>query len=616
MVVSKMKQSLLTLLFSSCFIYPLINAQSTNTNTTTFSCSSISPCRTYVAYRTQLPNYADIGAISDLFGVSRLSIAKANNLSSEDGTLLPDQLLLVPVSCGCTANRSFANMTYEIAKGDSFYLVSIRAFENLTDYNAVEEFNPSLDPSHLKVGQEVIFPLYCKCPSKIQVDQSINFLLTYVWQASDQIDQVSKLMNSSTNAMLSENNYRNFNNSVARPVLIPVSELPRLPTPIYDTTTHVSQQNARSDRTTIVAWSMVGVILALVILGVLACYCKDHHNKVFTCNRSEVTDLLGFSKTSDNLAFSPAIKGDKLLTGVSQFIDKPVFFDNMSLAEATMNFDDSYRIGSSVYKAEIGGEVYAVKKAKGEVAEELKILQFVSHANLVKLEGVSSDENGDCFLIYEFAENGSLDKWLFRSPSSSSSSSSAFLSWKQRLSILLDVASGLQYLHEHTRPSIVHGDVRARNILLSADFKAKISKFSAARMVAGGATASADVFAFGILILEVISGRRAMESGEGGNMRMLWEEIRTVLEAEEMREHRIKKWMDPSLEGFYPTDGAISIAVLARACAQENYCQRPSMTEIVFSLSVLDQLCSCPFDRASMPNSEENTPVKAAIASR
>ncbi|KAL9383496.1 hypothetical protein Peur_023819 [Populus x canadensis] len=93
--------------------------------------------------------------------------------------------------------------------------------------------------------------------------------------------------------------------------------------------------------------------------------------------------------------------------------------------KGTMDLNKHYKIGGSVYRAKINGRVLAVKKTKDDVTEELKILQKVSHANLVKLMGMSSgfDREGNRFLVYEFAENGSLEKWLH--PTSKSSSSSA-----------------------------------------------------------------------------------------------------------------------------------------------------------------------------------------------
>lgn len=151
---------------------------------TNFSCSVDSPasCQTYIAYLAQPPDFLSMGNISDLFGVSCQLIAGASNLVSEDTPLIPNQLLLVPVTCGCTGNCSFTNITYEIKQGDSFYYVSTTSFENLTKWQVVEDLNPTLNPTRLHAGDKVIFPLFCKCPSKTHLDNGIEYLITYVWQ--------------------------------------------------------------------------------------------------------------------------------------------------------------------------------------------------------------------------------------------------------------------------------------------------------------------------------------------------------------------------------------------------------------------------------------------------
>ncbi|XP_008813272.2 serine/threonine receptor-like kinase NFP [Phoenix dactylifera] len=604
------------LLFHTSLVAP----QTIDTNTTLFSCSanSSSSCKTFVVYRTQSPEYLEPGDISDLFGVSPLSITRANNLSSEEGAFLPDQLLLVPISCSCTGNQSCANTTYQIKEGDTFYLVSIYNFENLTDYDVIMDLNPTLKPSKLKPGQEVIIPLYCKCPTNTQMDQGINFLITYVWQAGDEISKLSEMMNSSTDAIATENNYRDFSAAAARPILVPVSEMPRLPPPLYTTTT-AAHHKPKSNRTIIIASSTVGAVLALVLcsLLVLAYFkCRPKETIIRKGSSLEAVDLPGSKKPCNDQPASPMTKGDKLLAEISQFIDKMAMFENKAILEATMNLDEVYRIGVSVYRATLNGRVFAVKQAKaGDVKEELNILQIVSHANLIKLAGISyTDADGDFFLVFEFAENGSLDNWLHSK--SSSSNSASFLSWRQRLNIALDVANGLQYMHEHTRPSIVHRDIRTSNILLNAHFKAKISNFSMAKPATVGMTLTSDVFAFGVVLLELLSGKKAMEAREGGEIGMLWKEIRMVLEDENKRKERMRKWIDPNLEGFYPMDGAISLAEVARACTAENSSERPRMAEIVFNLSVIAQSCTDSFEKVWMPNSEENIQITNSVFAR
>ena len=210
-----------------------------------------------------------------------------------------------------------------------------------------------------------------------------------------------------------------------------------------------------------------------------------------------------------------------LMLKVSGCLDNPIIFDEKAIKEATLNLSDGHRIGRSVYKAIINGEVYAVKKIKN-ATEEIKILHRLNHANLVKLMGISSWNDEDCVLVYQYAENGSLYNWLF-STSPSSSGSLACLTWTQRLDIALDVANGLQYMHEHSEPSIVHMDIWESNILLNSNFKAKISNLYSARPATSSKQLKEDVFAFGVILFELLSGRKAMEQSKNGDTVKIWD---------------------------------------------------------------------------------------------
>ncbi|KAK9069642.1 hypothetical protein SSX86_011546 [Deinandra increscens subsp. villosa] len=199
------------------FISPNIVVFSAVPTDTNFTCSAGSPpsCRTYLTYRARSP-YMDLGNVSDLFGISRLSIAEATNLTSETEKLQYDQLLLIPITCSCNQNRYFSNVTYPIKKGDSFYFVASFVFQNLTDYHVVEDMNPTLNPINLTVGEPVVFPLQCKCPARDQ-----NLIITYVWQPEDEILSVSSMFNTSSYDIAKENSFRNFTAAICLPVLIP-----------------------------------------------------------------------------------------------------------------------------------------------------------------------------------------------------------------------------------------------------------------------------------------------------------------------------------------------------------------------------------------------------------
>ncbi|KAL6273860.1 hypothetical protein ACE6H2_024552 [Prunus campanulata] len=158
------------------------------------------------------------------------------------------------------------------------------------------------------------------------------------------------------------------------------------------------------------------------------------------------------------------------------------------IMEATNDLDELCKIGRFNDKATMHGEVLAIKRTNEDVKEELSILH-------------------------------------------------------KRIHIALDVANGLHYMHDHTQPSIVHWDVRARNILVDSNFKAKLAHFSTARPVTNSSMPKVDVFAFGVFLLELLSGKRAMETKENGEVVMLYKDLREVLKVEEKSVERLQKWI-------------------------------------------------------------------------
>ncbi|RCV45811.1 hypothetical protein SETIT_9G483300v2 [Setaria italica] len=630
------RRPLLPLLLAVLLGYRRAGAQADGNYTVParFACNVPAPCDTYVVYRTQSLGYLDLGSISDLFGTSRARIASANHLdlASEDGVLLPGQPLLVPVRCGCTGNLSFANVTYPIRPGDIFYNLAITSYENLTEHNLIHEMNPAAVINNLQIGQEVTVPLFCRCPTRAERTRGVQSLITYVWQQDDNMSEVSKLMNTTVDDIAEANNVTSsFASVMGPPMLIPVRQRPQLPPLLYAASAGNDKSRSRR-RGIIIGATVSGSLVALAALCVAFLAHRRYRKKASVRLGSRfVSPKLSWAKNQYGLessnSFAHMIKGgdNKLLTGVSQFIDKPIIFVEEEIMEATMNLDERCRIGSSYYRAKLDGDLFAVKPAKGDVSAELRMMQMVNHANLIRLAGISIGADGDyAFLVYEFAEKGSLDRWLYQKPPPSALPSSshtvATLSWAQRLSIALDVANGLLYMHEHTQPSMVHGDIRARNILLTADFRAKISSFSLAKPATDDAAATnSDVFAFGLLLLELLSGRRAMEARVGSEIGMLWREIRAVLEAAgDKREAKLRKWMDPALGSEYQVDAALSLAGMARACTEEDAARRPKMAEVVFSLSVLAQPVSVAdaFEKLWQPSSEDNIRIAGSVAAR
>ncbi|XVE60282.1 hypothetical protein DITRI_Ditri05aG0116400 [Diplodiscus trichospermus] len=222
------------------------------------------------------------------------------------------------------------------------------------------------------------------------------------------------------------------------------------------------------------------------------------------------------------------------------------WFSLSELERATNRFSQKNLIGQGangvVYKGTLAdGTVVAVKqildldsKRDEEFSNEVEIISKIRHRNLLSLRGccVTSDmvKGRRRYLVYDFMSNGSLGDHLFND------SSRLQLSWPQRKNIILDVAKGLAYLHHGIKPSIYHRDIKATNILLDSEMRAKVADFGLAKQslegqshlttrvagthgylapeyaLYGQLTEKSDVYSFGIVILEIMSGRKVLDT--------------------------------------------------------------------------------------------------------
>lgn len=524
-------------------------------------------------------------------------ISEPSNISSPSNPLVAGQSLFVPLNCSCnsvnaTTAISYANLTYTIKSGDTFYLVSTFSFLNLTTYYSVEIVNPTLVPTDLDVGDKVIFPIFCKCPNETQLRNGVNFLISYVFQPSDNLTGVAASLGSDTASIIDVNgdNIQPF-----QTIFLPVSRLPNISQP------NVTASPATSVRRVERKGAIIGLSIGLGVCGILLVLLIGvwvyRHVMV-----EKIKEIEG-DKERPLVGRGTGLKAEEvnLMADVSDCLDKYKVYGIEELRDATGGFSERSLIQGSVYKGSIDGELYAIKKMKWNAYEELKILQKVNHGNLVRLEGFCIDpEDATCYLVYEYVENGSLQSWLHGDRDEK-------LNWKNRLRIAIDVANGLQYIHEHTRPRVVHKDIKSSNILLDGNMRAKIANFGLAKsgcnaitmhivgtqgyiapeyLADGVVSTRMDVFSFGVVLLELISGKEAVDE-EG---RVLWMSARGILEGkdEKVKAKRVRDWMDEGLlRESCSMDSVINVMAVATACTHRDPSKRPSMVDIVYAL------CKC-----------------------
>lgn len=276
------------------------------------------------------------------------------------------------------------------------------------------------------------------------------------------------------------------------------------------------------------------------------------------------------------------------------------------IKKSTEDFSSKNRIKGCVYYGVFGRETLAVKKISRDATNEVNILKKINHFNLIKLEGICTYQQ-HFYLVFEYMEKGSLKEWL-NGNNNKNSDSEETLSWARRIQIALDVAQGLNYLHSFTEPAYVHKNIKTSNILLNTNLRAKISNFSLAGVAKketrsrslsthvvgtrgylapeylemGLATAKMDVYALGVVILELITGKKASIKQNGRKV-LLSSAVVSIMEGDNA-EAELGLLIDPVLKGENRIELAMRIAQLSVACLNRELERRPIMEEVVSSL--------------------------------
>ncbi|TYI45409.1 hypothetical protein E1A91_D13G034600v1 [Gossypium mustelinum] len=273
---------------------------------------------------------------------------------------------------------------------------------------------------------------------------------------------------------------------------------------------------------------------------------------------------------------------------LDNMLGMPTRFSYEELKNITKNFSNKLGEGGfgSVFHGilPLGSDV-AVKHQfnfgavnKSFIAE-VQTIGSIHHFNLVSLVGFCA-ESSNKLLVYEYMANGSLDRWIFNQ------NRDLALGWQIRRKIILDIAKGLAYLHEECNQKIIHLDIKPQNILLDENFNAKISDFGLSKGTPGYMapewlssciTEKVDVYSFGIVVLEILCGRRNVdESQQEEDMHLLG------LLKRKQEEGQLMDLVDKCSDDMQSNAAeVVELMKVAAWCLQTEYARRPSMSTVV-----------------------------------
>lgn len=541
-------------------------------------------------------------------------------------TIIPtNTLVIVPITCSCSNNLYQHNATYELqTRTEAYFTVANNTYQGLTTCQALMSQN-RYNYRNLSVGMRINVPLRCACPTRNQTQAGFRYLLSYLITWRDSISDIAGRFSESgvdDRSILIANELSDSDIVFPfTPLLVPLQSQPihvdlspsppPPPSPVVVLSPEVPSGESNSSRR---RWVFVGVgvgvglLIIFVFSGFLVWFFRSRRRrggpKPELVDYAAVPDHRGKSWSTGG---SEQVQGSDIVSpeGVRLAIGSLAVYQFDELQKATNSFDESNRIKGSVYKASLNGDNAAVKMMKGDVTSEISILKQINHSHIIRLSGFCV-HHGNTYLVYEYAEKGSLRDWLDVKKTT--------LAWKERVQIAYDIADALNYLHNYTNPPYIHKNLKSSNVLLDLNMRGKIANFGLARTLEndddnsdnsgmhltkhvvgtygymapeyienGLVTTKLDIFAFGVVLLEILSGKEATSKSEGKEEEMLCVTINDVVRGENVRE-KLGNFMDPCLKD-YPLDLAYTMAELANKCVAHDLNSRPDTAEIFMTLS-------------------------------
>ncbi|KAL2506084.1 Protein LYK5 [Abeliophyllum distichum] len=476
-----------------------LNCQQNDTTTIGFVCNgAATSCRSYLTFRST-PTYNNPITIAYLLAADASEIARFNNIS--DVSVLPvDTLVVVPVNCSCSGadSRYQHNASYTIKiQGETYFSVANDTYQALTTCQAMEANNP-YDFRNLVVNLRLNVPLWCACPTSNQTAAGYKYLLTYLIKQGDSYSYIADAFSGAgadIQGILNANKL-SANNIIFyfTPILVPltkeptkenintVSQPPPPPPPPPTLPSTPSDQSGGSSR----KWVFVGVgigaaVLFLVLLSAFLFWFSRRRHRRRRHQYSPTPPSLIKKLNNESVEAQPWSVSSE---GIRNAIETLTVYKFEDVQKATGSFAEANRINGSVYQGSFKGDVAAVKVMKGDVSREIDVLRQINHSHIIRLSGFCLHQ-GITYLVYEYAEKGSLSDWLhnnkMQNQGSYNSLSTGILDWKQRVQIAYDIVDALNYLHNFTNPPYIHKNLKSSNILLDGNIRAKVANFGLAR---------------------------------------------------------------------------------------------------------------------------------------
>ncbi|XP_057762060.1 lysM domain receptor-like kinase 3 isoform X1 [Arachis stenosperma] len=505
-----------------------------------------------------------------------------------------DHLITVPCSCRNNNNLTgyYYDTTYTVKPNDNFYDIN----------NFVYSGQAMLINGVLYPGQNLSIHIPCGCS---EIESQI--VVTYTVQRNDTSSGIAKLLNSTVAEMESVNHLLDQNPSYIDVgwVLFVPSHFNGIPLP---------PTKEKKPKWQIIIGVLVSVTLLSMIAVIFLILRRNRDNAASATNNPKSVNKRSISKKNSDI-HKEYMQVNVGADATSFESERPVIYSIEEIEDATNNFDENRRIGvggyGSVYFGMLGHKEVAVKKMKSnkskEFFAELKALCKIHHINIVELLGYASGDD-HLYLVYEYVANGSLSDHL-HDPLLKGHQA---LSWCARTQIALDAAKGIEYIHDYTKAQYVHRDIKTTNILLDQKLRAKVADFGLAKLVERTndeefiatrlvgtpgylppesvkelqVTIKTDVFAFGVVLSELITGRRALfrDSQKPNQMESLISLVKKIFQDNDPVT-ALENVTDMNLQHNYPIDAIYKMGEIAEWCMREEPMERPEMKEIVGALS-------------------------------